>query len=237
MRQAHRRIGFVDVLAAGTRGAESIHAHVGRINQYVADIIGFRHDRHRRGRSVNAPLRFGGGHALHAMAAGFKFQARVSALADDACDHLLVAADFALRLRNDFNLPAISFGVARVHAKQISGEERGFIATCAAANLDENILVVVRILRQQLLLQVRLERFQFGFARLYLGIGKFAGVGIGGHFHRRRNVGLRHLILLEQRDDGCQLSVLTRYFAIAVHVVDDVRIGKKAVKFNQAFGE
>ncbi len=45
------------------------------------------------------PLRFGGRHTLHAMAAGFKFQPTVNAVAADLGDHLFKAAVLTFRWR------------------------------------------------------------------------------------------------------------------------------------------
>ena len=106
---------------------------------------------------MNASLRFGLGHALHAMAAGFEFQSRIDTIADDAGDDFLVAADLAGRLGNDFDLPAVALGKARVHAKQIAGEEGRFVAAGAAANFEEGVFFVVRVFRQQQLLQIDFE--------------------------------------------------------------------------------
>ena len=94
---------------------------------------------------MNASLRFGCRYALDAMPARFKFQSRVRALANDARNHFFVAADFAEGLRNDFDLPALTFGIAGIHAEKIARKQRGLVATGAAANLENNILVVVRV--------------------------------------------------------------------------------------------
>ena len=53
---------------------------------------------------MDASLRLGGRYALHAMRAGFEFQLRKRAAADDAADDFLVAAVFARALAQD--LPA-----------------------------------------------------------------------------------------------------------------------------------
>ncbi len=57
------------------------------------------------------------GYALHAMRAGFEFEARERALAFDARDDFLVAAVLAFAGRKNLDVPASPFGVARVHAK------------------------------------------------------------------------------------------------------------------------
>ena len=49
-------------------------------------------------------------------------------------------------------------GEARVHAQQVAGEDARLVAARAGADLDEDVLVVVRVARQHQLLQLRFER-------------------------------------------------------------------------------
>ena len=53
------------------------------------------------------------GHALHAMPARLELELRVRAVADDARDHLLVAAELGRRLGHDLDLPSIALRIAR----------------------------------------------------------------------------------------------------------------------------
>ena len=46
-------------------------------------------------------------------------------------------------------LPAHAAGVALVHLEQVAGEEVGLLAALGAADLDDDVLAVVRVLRQQ----------------------------------------------------------------------------------------
>ena len=146
VRDADRRVGLVDVLAAGAGGAEGVDAQLGRIEHHLVDRVGLGQHRHRAGRGVDAALRLGLGHALHAMAAGLELELRVRALPDDARDHFLVAAELGGALRNDLHLPALALGVARVHAEQVAGEKRRFVAAGAGAHLEEGVALVVRVL-------------------------------------------------------------------------------------------
>src|SRR5712664_360040 len=92
MRDSHRRVGLVDVLAAGARGAVGIDAKIRGIQHDVADCARLGQDGHRAGRGVDAALGLGGGHSLDAMAAGLELELGVGALADNASDDLLVPA-------------------------------------------------------------------------------------------------------------------------------------------------
>ena len=95
MRQPHRRIGFVHMLATGAGSAKGVHADVGLVQLHARDGVLLRQHRHRTRRRVNAPLGFRFRHALDAMGAGLELQALVHALAGDAGDDLFEAAVFA----------------------------------------------------------------------------------------------------------------------------------------------
>ena len=98
VRDANGRIGLVDVLAAGTRGAEGIDAQIRGIDLDGLDFLELGQDGDGARRGMNASLRLGGRHALHAMRAGLEFELRIRAAADDAADDLLVAAVLARTL-------------------------------------------------------------------------------------------------------------------------------------------
>ena len=95
VRDADRRIGLVDVLAARARGAVRVDAQVRGIDVDLVDFVELRQDRDGARRGVDAPLRLGRRHALHAMRAGLELEPRKRAAPDDAADDLLVAAVLA----------------------------------------------------------------------------------------------------------------------------------------------
>ena len=149
MRDADGRVGLVDVLAARAGGAKGVDAQIGRIDLDVVDLVELGQYGHGAGRGMDTALRFGLRHALHAVRTGFEFEGRERAAADHAADHFLVAAVLAQALAEDFDLPAATFGVARVHAMQISGEDGGLVATRAGTYFQIDVALVARILRQQ----------------------------------------------------------------------------------------
>ena len=69
---------------------------------------------------MNTPLRFGGRHALHTMAARLKFEQAIHPITGRAGvyahHHLFVAPEFAGRLAHDLTAPALAFSKAHVHA-------------------------------------------------------------------------------------------------------------------------
>src|SRR5262249_60288303 len=106
----------------------------------------------------DAPLRLGRRNALHPVAAGLELELGIRALPDDADDDFLVSADVPRRLGYQLDLPALALGVARGHAEQIAGNERGLSSPPAGPDLQEDVALVVRVLRQEHLLLLRLER-------------------------------------------------------------------------------
>src|SRR5581483_6184920 len=106
-------------------------------------------DRHCGGRGVDAAARFRHRDALYAMDPTLELQPAVGAPAADLEDDLLEAMHAVLAGAHHFHTPAASLGVARVHPIQVGGEDRSLVATRARSDLDNHVLVVVRILGDQ----------------------------------------------------------------------------------------
>ena len=121
------------------------------------DFVGFGQHGDRRRRRVNAAARFGRRHALHAVHAALVLQLAVDALAFDVDDDFLDAALAGFAERHHLELPALALGVARVHAIEVAGEERRLVAARAAADFDDDVLLVVGILGQQQHLELAVE--------------------------------------------------------------------------------
>ena len=102
---------------------------------------------------MDAALRFGGGHALHAVAAGFELERAVHMVACNAQHDFLVAAQLAFVGAHHLHLPALGGGVAGVHAGQIACEQRGFVTARAGADFHERVARVVGVFGQQQALQ------------------------------------------------------------------------------------
>ena len=114
---ADSRVGGVNVLTACPGGTEGIDAQICRVNVRHFGFRQLRHHRHRTGGGVDPPLRFGGRHTLHAMAAGFKFEPTIDAVTADLGDHLFKAAVLTFVGAEDLYLPAARFCVTGVHAE------------------------------------------------------------------------------------------------------------------------
>ena len=175
---------------------------------------------------MDAALRLGDRHALHAVPAGLELQARVHAAALDAHDHFLVAAVLALVRADDLALPAPGFRIAQVHAQQIAGKQRRLVAAGAGADFQKDVATVVRVGRQQQVLQ-----FGFNVGQALLELGQL----LAGQFAQLRIVaGCQGLRLFERGQGvqvtpvavggGRQLGMLARQGGVALAVVGQGRV-------------
>src|SRR5207249_4059504 len=96
-------------------------------------------------------------HALDPVDAALELEPAPRAAALDEEDHVLETAGAGLAGGHHLDLPALALGVLRVHARQVSGEERRLVAARTRADLDEDVLVVVGVARQEQALQLLLE--------------------------------------------------------------------------------
>ena len=189
-------------------------------------VFGFRQHSDRHGRSVNAALRLGLGHALHAMHAALVLHARIHAVAFDDGDDFLQSADARLRRREHFHLPALGFGVAVVHAEDLRREQRGFVAAGSGADFQDDVLLVIRILGQQQHLQLFFDGANalFQAIELLLRIGAHLGIALVlEHRLALANAARQVLVLAILLHDRLQLAVRLRGLLIARRVGDDLR--------------
>ncbi len=131
-------------------------------------------------------------------------------------------------MRDGLDPPVPMLGVARVHAIEIGGEERGLVAAGARANFENHVLLVVRILGQQQHLDLF---FQCGLARrkrgnFFLGHGAHLRIALGQH-RARIGQSLAHLhqvaIFLNRLLDFAQRSA---GLLILLMVIDDFGLRK-----------
>src|SRR6266849_1880664 len=215
MRDSHGGVGLVDVLAARARGAVGVDSKIRGIIQYdVTDCARLGQDGHRAGRSVDPALGLGRRHSLDAMAAGFEFEPGVRALPDDAGDDLLVAADVSRGFGYHLHLPTLALRVARIHAEQVTCEERRFVSSGSGTDLEEDVALIVWILRQEELLQLRFERGEPVAPGLDLTLRVAFHLGIVEQRLRFGDMPLGVAILVEKVDNRLELRMLARKLAI-----------------------
>jgi hypothetical protein len=129
-------------------------------------------------------------------------------------------------------------GEARIHAEDLRGEERGLIPAGAGANLEDDVLLIVRVLGQQLQLQVFFDLRQalFELRQLVLRHGADLGIGLREHELGISDALLRPLVIAESVDHGLQVAVLLGDFLVALVIVDDLVGGHLAAQLFVAGG-
>ena len=233
---AHRRVGFVDVLAARAAGAEGVDAQLRRVDLNGLRFVRLGQHRHGASAGVDAALGFGGGHTLHPVATRLELQCPINASAFNANHHLFVAAQFTGRLADHLDAPLLAGAIAGVQAQQITGEQRGFVAARASADFQKRVACVVWVFGQQHALQLRFQRGHACAAvRQFLlrhGLHRRVGVlqhGLGGF-----KVGAVLQPFLIRRDQGHHLGMLARQHHELGHVLHDVFAGQQKIQLGQA---
>ena len=138
VRDAHGRVGRVDRLPARARGAVDVDLQVVRVDLHV-HLLGLGQHRDRRGRGVDAALRLGLGHPLHPVRAALVLEHAVRALALHG-ERVVAVADLERLL-----LEPAPLGVAGQHPVEVGGEQPGLLPARARPDLDDHVLVVVRV--------------------------------------------------------------------------------------------
>ncbi len=207
------------------------------IDPDLVDLVGLRQHGHRARGGVDAPLRFRFRHALHAMAAGLELELRVRTGADDAHDRFLVAAEVGRALGDHLGGPAMPLGKAHVHAQQVTGEQRRLVAAGAGADLEEDVAIIVGVLRQQQSLQVAFDRLHAAACGVGLFLGQRLHVRIGQHLLGAQQVRVRPVVFVEARDHGLDFGALLAEGAVAVHVARRVLARQLHVDLLQPAGK
>ncbi len=128
---------------------------------------------------MDASLRLRLRHALHAVDAGLELEPRVDPVSLDLEGGVLDAVDRGVVGVGHVDLPALRLGVADVHAHHLGGEERRFVAAGAGPDLDEDVLVVVGVLRLEEDLDLALEQWLLRLELGNLHFGELAHVVVG----------------------------------------------------------
>ena len=233
MHHAHGRVGLVDVLAARAAGAKGVDAQIGRVEPDGLGLVGFGHHGHGAGAGVDAALGFGGGHALHAVAARFELQCAVNVVTFDAQHDFLVTPQLGRVFADDLDLPAHAVGVAHVHAREVARKQRRFITTRARPDFDKRVACVVGVFGQQQALQFVFELPQLGGGSGDFFLRHFRHLRVGQHLARSGQVGFAlHKTGIAAGDLG-DLRMFARQHAVLRHVGHDVFAREQKIQFAQ----
>ncbi len=120
------------------------------------------------------------------MDSGLELEAAEGAATVDLDDCLADTADAVLIGVEHFGRHAVPLRIAQVHAQHFSREELGLVTAGSGADLEDHVLLVVRVGRQKLDAQVV---DQLGLLRLkgaHFLLGHFVHLGIAGIAHLER---------------------------------------------------
>ena len=157
----------------------------------------------------------------------------------DQRDDFLEAADAGLAGGGDFHLPALRFGVARVHAEDFGGEQGGLVAAGAGADFEDDVLIVVGVLGQQedfeIFLDLRLLGLELG--DLHLGHGFEIGIRILEHGAGLGEAVFHLLPFAVLGYDIGKFALGLGDLAILIRIADDGRIGHLLSELVKTFFE
>ena len=174
---------------------------------------------------MDAPLRLGGGHALHAVATGLVTQHAPSTFAFHGKDDLFVAAYFAGREIKVLDAQTFGLEPAAVDAVQIRGEQRGLITTGACTDFDDDLGALVFGFAHQLVEHTALEVFGTGSELTQLVLRQRQQLAIAA-FDQRARLGLAlqaRLKLRAQVRSALQHAALDTKTSQALAIAGDLR--------------
>ena len=194
-------------------------AQVGVVDGDV-DVFDLGQHRNGGGRGVNAAGGFGFWNALNAVHAQFKLEFGKRPTPADLRDDFLEPARGAFARRDNLGFPAMLAGVALIHAEEIAGEDGCLVAACPAADFQDDVALIHRVLGQQRGADFLLERQPFGFQHRYLRAGDGAHLWLGRRVSNHRveigQLGGDATISLHALGDRAELGELAREFYIGL---------------------
>ena len=227
MRDAHRGIRRIDVLAAGARRAIGVDAAIGFLHVDVDLVVDDGIDPDRGKARVPARIGIEGRDSHQAVDARFRFgpAMRIVALYEQrgGFDARLVAGRFF----DDLDLELMPLSPARVHTEQHPRPVAAFRAAGAGMDFDIGVVLVDLAGKQRLdlpALDVPASALELGNAFL-LGFGIVLGLGQFNKRHRVIEIGV------ELRDGAkpvLKLGALAHDFLRGFGVVPEIRISTLA---------
>ena len=174
---------------------------------------------------MHAPAGLGLRHALDAVDAGFKLESRVCPVTADDKVSFLYTAQLRVVVVQKLHAIAALFRVHRVHAVEVGSKKRALLPAHTAADLDDDVLVVVRVARQQQHAQLVEKALFFRLGSVQFLLRHVPELRVARQLQRLRDVvlallvravGLHHggklLLLARERAQLLWLSVNFRHF-------------------------
>ena len=137
-------------------------------------------------------------------------------------------SNFRLRRRNvhRLDLPALMLGETQIHLVQIAREDRRLIAASGSADLDDDVLLVGGVARDEHELDVFLETGQLLFDRRDFLLGEFLHVWIGEHFFGFGQIVEARHVFAGLGDERALIRIALRELVVLVLVGQNLRIAE-----------
>ena len=229
MTDADRRVGFVDVLAAGATGFEGLDAQVFGSNRHLVQVLQHGNHVHAREGGVAAVAGVERRESDEPVYAPLGLEVAVGVAARGTQRGVLDTGFFAVRHVNDVGRESTRIGPTGVHAQQHLGPVLGFGTAGAGLDGQEGVMFVVLVTQQQLKLKRGQTVFQGAdFARDFL---QEVGI-VGVKKVKQADHVVRFGIQLIPKDDFVlDPAVAPHDIAGAVGVVPEAGSGDLAVEF------
>ena len=232
MSQTHRRIGRVDTLSTVAGRAHHINTDILLVDLHL-HLLGFRHHSDTDGRGVDAPAGLGLWNTLYAVYAGLVFHDGISTLPGDHKCHTLHPANAGLIHLHQLRPPVFTLRIMLVHTVYLRRKKRRLITARTGADLHDNILVIIRIFRQQQNLKCVLQFLHPGLRAIQLFLCKLTHLLVRfliEHRQRIPNILFTLLVLSVRLNERCEIALLLHQFAEALRVVRYIRLAQLAHK-------
>ena len=179
---------------------------------------------------MDAALALGLRHPLDPMDPAFELQPGIGPPAGDGEDHLLDAAHLGPIVLHELHGVPVPLGVPLVHPEQVPAEEGGLLPAGAGPDLQDHVLVVVGVLRQEQQLQLLRELLLGGLQLLQLALGQLLHVRLQmlvEHLPAVRLLGKIPFVPVDDRHDLLELDPLPVHLLPGGHVPHGVRGGQQ----------
>ena len=234
MSDAHRRVGLVDVLAAGARCAVGVDAQIGGIHFHLDVLVHFGIDENARERRMAARIRIERRLAHQAMHAVLGAQVPVGVVASDLERGALDARHFSRRLLEHFHAVALAVAVPGVHALEHRRPVLSLGAARARLDVHEAVVRVELVGEHAAELEIADFLFQLGDVLGDSAEGRVVVLG-SRHLEEPARIAQRRSDRGEPSDGPVQRLLFPAEVLRAFRVVPDLGVGQERFDFRQAF--
>ena len=226
MGQAHSGIRRIDTLAAVAGRAHHVDADIFLVDHDI-HFLCLRHDRHGHSGCVDPSAALRLRHTLYTVHTALVFQPGVRSLSRDHEHALLETADAVFIQGDQLCLPVTAVRIVYIHAVDLSRKKGRLIAAGACPDLNDNILVIIRVFGKEKDLQLLLQFLHAlpGLIQLFLcQLAHFLVRFFLQHSKAVIDILLTFFILIVRFHDGRKVALLLHQSAESLLVIRRPRL-------------